>query len=69
MKTKILINNEISRDIERPGHISISQPEWNMTGEYTCLVQTFESADRKSAHLQIIGKSFVSVCRTLGFVE
>ncbi|KAL5287514.1 hypothetical protein ACFFRR_008415 [Megaselia abdita] len=54
MKTKILINNEISRGTERPGHISISQPDWNMTGEYTCLVQTFESADRKSAHLQII---------------
>lgn len=26
-----------------------------MTGEYTCAVQTFESTDKRSARLQIIG--------------
>ncbi|XP_037950126.1 uncharacterized protein LOC119686234 isoform X2 [Teleopsis dalmanni] len=37
-----------------PGIISINKPDWNMTGEYTCAVQTFESTDKKSARLQII---------------
>lgn len=36
--------------------ILIPQPRWNMTGEYTCNVQTFESSDKKSAFMQIIGK-------------
>lgn len=38
-----------------PGVISIKNPDWNMTGEYTCAVQTFESTDKRSARLQIIG--------------
>ncbi|XP_023162505.1 uncharacterized protein LOC111593744 isoform X1 [Drosophila hydei] len=37
-----------------PGVISIKNPDWNMTGEYTCAVQTFESTDKRSARLQII---------------
>lgn len=37
--------------------ILIPQPVWNMTGEYTCNVQTFESSDKKSAFMQIIGES------------
>lgn len=33
----------------------ISKPLWNMTGEYTCSVQTYESSDKETAHMQIIG--------------
>ncbi|KAJ6633616.1 hypothetical protein Bhyg_17419, partial [Pseudolycoriella hygida] len=32
----------------------ISKISWNLTGEYTCHVQTFQSTDKKSAKLQII---------------
>lgn len=32
-----------------------------MTGEYTCAVQTFESTDKRSARLQIIGMCSVFV--------
>lgn len=38
-----------------PGVISIKNPDWNMTGEYTCAVQTFQTTDKRSARLQIIG--------------
>lgn len=34
--------------------VSIIRPAWNLTGDYTCVAQTFESVDRRSAHLQII---------------
>lgn len=44
-----------------PGVISIKNPDWNMTGEYTCAVQTFESTDKRSARLQIIGMCSVFV--------
>ncbi|XP_017024492.1 uncharacterized protein [Drosophila kikkawai] len=37
-----------------PGVISIKNPDWNMTGEYTCAVQTFQTTDKRSARLQII---------------
>ncbi|XP_055694765.1 uncharacterized protein LOC129796669 [Lutzomyia longipalpis] len=32
----------------------IAEPTWNMTGEYTCVVDTFQSRSIKSAMLQII---------------
>lgn len=36
--------------------IWINKMSWNLTGEYTCHVQTFQSSDKKSAKLQVIGK-------------
>lgn len=54
MKEKI--NTEIFTLEGSPGVISIRRPDWNMTGEYTCFVQTFESTDKRSSRLQIIGK-------------
>ena len=54
MKSKI--NTEIFTLEGSPGVISIRRPDWNMTGEYTCFVQTFESTDKRSSRLQIIGK-------------
>lgn len=54
MKSKI--NTEIYTTEGSPGVISIRRPDWNMTGEYTCFVQTFESTDKRSSRLQIIGE-------------
>ena len=56
MKSKI--NTEIYSFEGSPGVLSIRRPDWNMTGEYTCFVQTFESTDKRSSRLQIIGKIF-----------
>lgn len=36
--------------------LKISRPTANMTGEFTCSVQTFQSSDKRSAKLQIIGE-------------
>ncbi|XP_055921247.1 uncharacterized protein LOC129952600 isoform X1 [Eupeodes corollae] len=52
MKSKI--DTKIFSLEGNPGVISINKPDWNMTGEYTCSVQTFESTDKRSARLQII---------------
>uniref|UniRef100_A0A1B0DIP2 Uncharacterized protein n=1 Tax=Phlebotomus papatasi TaxID=29031 RepID=A0A1B0DIP2_PHLPP len=37
--------------------VSIVRPTWNMTGDYTCSVQTFQSQDRRTASLLIVGES------------
>lgn len=43
--------------LERFRSLNIIRPEFNMTGEFTCSVQTFQSSDKRSAKLQIIGES------------
>jgi len=43
--------------------LAITKPSWNITGVYTCSVQTFESNDKKSAPLQVIGKFCLLVSR------
>ncbi|KAH8390033.1 hypothetical protein KR200_005891, partial [Drosophila serrata] len=52
MKSKI--DTKIFAMEGSPGVISIKNPDWNMTGEYTCAVQTFQTTDKRSARLQII---------------
>lgn len=42
--------------------LSIIRPIWNMTGEFTCSVQTFQSSDKRSARLQIIGGCRLDRC-------
>lgn len=37
--------------------LSIQNPTWNMTGNYTCSLQSFKSSDQQSAELIVIGKS------------
>lgn len=37
--------------------VSVIKPTLNFSGEYSCSVQTFQSSDKKSANLQIIGMS------------
>lgn len=57
MKNKIDTTYEASKDGRQKFRaMSITQPSWNMTGDYTCSVQTFSSSDKKSANLQVIGK-------------
>lgn len=34
--------------------ISITNPQWNMTGNYTCSVQTFQGVSKKTSELKII---------------
>lgn len=54
-KGKIDLDFNISQD-ERYKYraIHISKPSRNMTGTYSCLVETTESSDVKSAYLQVI---------------
>lgn len=42
--------------LQRYRSLNIIRPEFNMTGEFTCSVQTFQSSDSRSAKLQIIGE-------------
>jgi hypothetical protein len=35
--------------------VFISKPAWNLTGQYTCSVNTLTSNDKKTSFLQIIG--------------
>lgn len=39
--------------------LSIQNPTWNMTGNYTCSLQSFRSSDQLSAELIVIGKAVV----------
>lgn len=36
--------------------ISITNPQWNMTGNYTCSVQTFQGVSKKTSELKIISE-------------
>lgn len=38
--------------------MAVTKPMWNHTGEYSCWVQTFESNDRKTANVTVIGIYF-----------
>lgn len=38
--------------------ILVTKPTINFSGEYSCSVQTFQSSDKKSAYLQIIGEFY-----------
>lgn len=46
--------------LERYRSLNIIRPEFNMTGKFTCSEQTFQSSDKRSAKLQIIGQ-FVNI--------
>lgn len=38
--------------------MAVTKPMWNFTGEYSCSVQTFESNDRQTAKVIVIGKCY-----------
>lgn len=47
--------SEDSREMYKA--ISILNPTWNMTGNYTCSLLSFTSSDKQSAQLIVIGKN------------
>lgn len=61
-KGKIDLDFNISQD-ERYKYraIHISKPSRNMTGTYSCIVETAESRDVKSAYLQVIDPDHTTV--------
>lgn len=56
-KNRIRKNFTISDDpIKKFRGVAVQKPLLNFSGEYQCSVQTFQSSDKKSSHLQIIGE-------------
>lgn len=56
-KNRIKKNFTISDDpIKKYRGVAVIKPMLNFSGEYSCSVQTYQSSDRKSSVLQIIGK-------------
>lgn len=61
-KGKIDTNYTVSKDKHyKHRALLITKPTWNMTGTYGCDVQTFQAKDKRSAHLQIIGKLLYNI--------
>jgi hypothetical protein len=59
LKNRIKKNFTVSDDpIKKYRGVAVTKPMLNFSGEYTCSVQTFQSSDKKSAFLQIIGKLY-----------
>lgn len=57
LKNRIKKNFTLSEDpIKKYRGLAVTKPMLNFSGEYTCSVQTFQSSDKKSSFLQIIGK-------------
>lgn len=57
LKNRIKKNFTVSDDpIKKYRGLTVMKPMLNFSGEYTCSVQTFQSSDKKSSFLQIIGK-------------
>lgn len=56
-KNRIKKNFTLSEDpLKRHRGVTVIKPTLNFSGEYSCSVQTFQSSDKKSAYLQIIGE-------------
>lgn len=56
-KNRIKKNYTISEDPNKLHRgVVVMKPTLNFSGEYSCSVQTFQSSDKKSSHLQIIGE-------------
>lgn len=64
LKNRIKTNFTVSDDpIKKYRGLIVMKPMLNFSGEYTCSVQTFQSSDKKSSFLQIIGE--FSTAKTL----
>lgn len=58
-KNRVSLDYEASKDsLQKYRALVITQPLSNFTGEYSCHVQTYQSSDKKSGKLQIIGTLF-----------
>lgn len=57
LKNRIKKNHTVSTDPNKKYRgMTVTKPTLNFSGEYMCSVQTFQSSDKKSSFLQIIGK-------------
>lgn len=57
LKNRIKKNFTVSDDpIKKYRGVAVTKAMLNFSGEYTCSVQTFQSSDKKSSFLQIIGE-------------
>lgn len=55
MRNRIDEKHEASPEPEKAHRaLVIAKPTWNMSGEYTCVVDSFQSSARKSSILQIV---------------
>lgn len=64
-KNRIKKNYTMSEDPnKRHRGVVVMKPTLNFSGEYSCSVQTFQSSDKKSSHLQIIGEFLSSRARS-----
>jgi hypothetical protein len=65
-KNRIRKNFTVSEDpSKRYRSVEVLKPLMNFSGEYTCSVQSFQSIDKKSSHLQIIGEATLSLSLSL----
>jgi hypothetical protein len=56
-RNRIKKNYTVSDDpIKQFRGVAVTKPTLNFSGEYMCSVQTFQSSDKKSSFLQIIGE-------------
>lgn len=59
-KNRIKKNFTLSDDPNKKYRgVAVTKPLLNFSGDYSCSVQTWQSSDKKSSHLQIIGESLV----------
>lgn len=57
LKNRIKKNHTVSTDPNKKYRgMTVTKPMLNFSGEYTCSVQTYQSSDKKSSFLQIIGE-------------
>jgi hypothetical protein len=62
LKNRIRKNYNVSSDpLQMYRSVAVTKPMLNFSGEYTCSVQTYQSSDKKSSFLQIIGE-LVMLC-------
>lgn len=59
LKNRIKKNFTITSDPSKMFRaISVTKPSVELSGEYTCAVDTFQSSDKRSSFLQVIGEFF-----------
>lgn len=57
MKNRLDLSYEASSDEKlKYRAMVIVKPTWNMTGQYSCSIQTFQSSVKQSANLTVIGE-------------
>lgn len=70
LRNRIKKNFTVSDDpIKKYRGVAVTKPMLNFSGEYMCSVQTFQSSDKKSSFLQIVGECNLSTHRWTASVK